>query len=161
MATGRCGPLFLVRGLVFEGVVSAWTDRIAIFDKFPSVFGRTGKGMVWLVIGDDQQKGLTGVPSEEIDGAIGDAVRPGKPGLDVMFLEILKRVQDDGKTEERSFGKIRAFKVLLEGKQSAAIILPERTAHAKNEIELFFWILRNPWLKEIVRKRNITILFPV
>jgi len=47
------------------------------------------------------------------------------------FIEIL-----GFETGERSFGKIRAFKVLVEGKQPAAIIFPERTAHKKNEIEV-------------------------
>ncbi|MFA4855676.1 MAG: DUF120 domain-containing protein [archaeon] len=39
-------------------------------------------------------------------------------------------------TDERSFGKIIAFKVLAGEKQQAAIIFPERTAHPKGEIEL-------------------------
>lgn len=39
-------------------------------------------------------------------------------------------------TEERSFGKIIAFPVSIGGKQPGAIIMPERTAHAKNEIEI-------------------------
>jgi len=40
------------------------------------------------------------------------------------------------KTEERSFGKIRAFPVLFQGKEKAAIIIPERATHPKNEIEI-------------------------
>lgn len=39
-------------------------------------------------------------------------------------------------TDERSFGRIIAFNVLVEGKQPAAIIFPERAAHQKNEIEI-------------------------
>ncbi len=53
------------------------------------------------------------------------------------FLSGLQSFEITGfETEERSFGKIIAFKVLVEGKQQAAIIFPERTVHAKNEIEL-------------------------
>ncbi len=39
-------------------------------------------------------------------------------------------------TDERSFGKIRVFPVLVEGKQKAALVFPERTNHPKNEVEL-------------------------
>ncbi len=53
------------------------------------------------------------------------------------FLSGLQSIEIKGfKTEERSFGKIQAFKVLVEGKQKGAIIFPERTAHPKNEIEV-------------------------
>jgi riboflavin kinase len=40
------------------------------------------------------------------------------------------------KTEERSFGKIKAFPVLFQGKEKAAILIPERTVHPSNEIEI-------------------------
>ena len=53
------------------------------------------------------------------------------------FVSSLPSIEISGfETEERSFGKIRAFKVLVEGKQPAAIIFPERTAHKKNEVEI-------------------------
>ncbi len=53
------------------------------------------------------------------------------------FVSSLPSIEIFGfETEERSFGKIRAFKVLIEGKQPAAIIFPERTAHKKNEVEI-------------------------
>ncbi len=53
------------------------------------------------------------------------------------FASFLTSVEISGfETEERSFGKIKAFKVLVEGKQPAAIIFPERTAHKKNEVEV-------------------------
>lgn len=53
------------------------------------------------------------------------------------FLSGLKAIEISGfETEERSFGRILAFNVLVEGKQPGAIILPERTAHQKNEIEI-------------------------
>lgn len=53
------------------------------------------------------------------------------------FIAGLKEIQISGfETEERSFGKISAFKVLVGGKQPGAIIFPERTAHQKNEIEI-------------------------
>lgn len=40
------------------------------------------------------------------------------------------------KTDERSFGKIHAYKVMVEGKQAGAVIFPERTTHPKNEVEI-------------------------
>ncbi len=53
------------------------------------------------------------------------------------FVSALPSIEISGfETDERSFGKIRAFKVLVEGKQPAAIIFPERTAHKKNEVEI-------------------------
>ena len=53
------------------------------------------------------------------------------------FVSSMPLVEISGfETDERSFGKIRAFKVLVEGKQPAAIIFPERTAHKKNEVEV-------------------------
>ena len=53
------------------------------------------------------------------------------------FLSGLQSFEIAGfETEERSFGKIMAFKVLAGGKQQAAIIFPERTAHPKGEIEI-------------------------
>ena len=39
-------------------------------------------------------------------------------------------------TDERSFGDIRAYSVLVEGKQPSALIFPERTNHPKNEVEV-------------------------
>ncbi len=54
-----------------------------------------------------------------------------------QFLLALQPIEIAGfKTDERSFGKILVFKVLVEGKQQAAIIFPERTAHARDEIEI-------------------------
>ncbi len=53
------------------------------------------------------------------------------------FVSALPSIEISGfETDERSFGKIRAFKVLVEGKQPAAILFPERTAHKKNEVEI-------------------------
>jgi len=53
------------------------------------------------------------------------------------FLEGLPLIEITGfKTEERSFGKIKAFKVAVQGKQPASLIIPERTAHSKSEIEI-------------------------
>ena len=40
------------------------------------------------------------------------------------------------KTEERTFGRIHAYKVVVEGKQVGAMIFPERTTHPRNEVEL-------------------------
>jgi len=53
------------------------------------------------------------------------------------FLSGLSQIEITGfKTGQRSFGKIRAFPVVVQGKQKAALIFPERTAHPKNEIEI-------------------------
>jgi len=53
------------------------------------------------------------------------------------FLLGLHPIKIEGfETDERSFGTIRAFKVTVQGKQQAALIMPERTAHPKNEIEV-------------------------
>ncbi len=53
------------------------------------------------------------------------------------FLSGLSPIEIRGfKTEERSFGKIKAFNVLVQGKQKASLIFPERTAHQKNEVEV-------------------------
>jgi len=53
------------------------------------------------------------------------------------FLFGLQSIQVKGfETDERSFGTITAFKVVLQGKQEAAMVFPERTTHPKNEIEL-------------------------
>jgi riboflavin kinase len=52
------------------------------------------------------------------------------------FLTGLEEVWLKGfKTKERSFGSITAFRVGV-GKCKAAIIFPERSSHAKNEIEV-------------------------
>lgn len=39
-------------------------------------------------------------------------------------------------TPERSFGKITAFRIEVQGKQEAVLIIPERTTHSKNEVEV-------------------------
>jgi riboflavin kinase len=53
------------------------------------------------------------------------------------FLSSVKPLTVPGfETDERSFGQIRAFPVKVEGKQKAALIIPERTAHPKNEVEV-------------------------
>ncbi len=53
------------------------------------------------------------------------------------FLQDLNPIEIPGfRTEERSFGRIKAFRVVVQGKQSAALIFPERTAHQKNEVEV-------------------------
>ena len=53
------------------------------------------------------------------------------------FLQDLNPVEVPGfRTDERSFGRIKAFRVVVQGKQSAALIFPERTAHQKNEVEV-------------------------
>lgn len=52
------------------------------------------------------------------------------------FLSGKTPVEIEGfRTEERSFGRIKAFPVLFQGER-AAIIFPERTAHPENEIEV-------------------------
>ena len=54
-----------------------------------------------------------------------------------MFLSALEPIAVKGfETRQRSFGKITAFKVSVEGKQSSAIVFPERTSHPPNEIEV-------------------------
>jgi len=53
------------------------------------------------------------------------------------FLSGLPVIEIPGfKTEERSFGRIKAFRVSVEGKQQAAVIFPDRSAHAAKEIEV-------------------------
>ncbi len=53
------------------------------------------------------------------------------------FLAGMQPILIEGfETRERSFGPIKAFKAMVEGKQQAAIIFPERSTHPENEIEV-------------------------
>jgi len=53
------------------------------------------------------------------------------------FLSSAKKIHVNGfRTEERSFGALKCFPVKINGKTSGAIIMPERTAHPKEIIEL-------------------------
>lgn len=53
------------------------------------------------------------------------------------FLAGMQPILIEGfETRERSFGQIKAFKALVDGKQQAAIIFPERSTHPENEIEV-------------------------
>jgi len=53
------------------------------------------------------------------------------------FLAGKSPVEIDGfETGERAFGPIKAYPVKAGGKQPAAIIFPERSAHGENEIEI-------------------------
>jgi len=54
------------------------------------------------------------------------------------------------RTEKRSFGSIRAFKVLIEGKEHGAIIVPERSSHPSNEIE----VIAPSWLRKKFRLKE-------
>ncbi len=60
-----------------------------------------------------------------------------EPAILRQFLAGKQPIEVPGfTTEERSFGKIKAFRVLVQGKQKAALIFPERTGHPENEIEV-------------------------
>ncbi|MAG22335.1 MAG: riboflavin kinase [Candidatus Diapherotrites archaeon] len=55
----------------------------------------------------------------------------------LAFLSGFESIEIKGfKTKQRTFGKITAFKILIEGKEKGAIIFPERSSHPQNEIEI-------------------------
>ena len=67
-------------------------------------------------------------------GTLNLAVDPEK--LDSFIFGLPSVTISGFKTDERTFGRIHAYRIAIEGKYLGAVIFPERTTHPKNEIEI-------------------------